>query len=108
MLFSDIHFFVSFIAYFLLHVVVPPAHRIFLIIVGSTIFYAWWRVDYVWLPYLLTFIALDTGVWWSERAPDEDARRRRLIVGLIHFLCHWPSSSTPISSRTMSLAYSFQ
>ena len=79
---ATLHFFVFFIAYFLLHVVVPPAHRIILIIVGSTIFYAWWRVDYVWLPYLLMFIAY-AGVWWCERAPDEDARRRRLIVGLI-------------------------
>jgi alginate O-acetyltransferase complex protein AlgI len=57
MLFSDPSFFAFFSVYLLLHFVVPPRFRLGLIIVGSTVFYAWWKWEYTWLPYLLIAIA---------------------------------------------------
>ena len=82
MLFSDPIFFLFFAVYFLFHLIVPPRARLYLIILGSSIFYAWWRADYLWLPYLLTAISW-AGVAWIEIATGAAARKRRLIVTLI-------------------------
>ena len=57
MLFSSPPFFVFFLAYFACHFLVPRAYRNYLIIIGSTIFYAWWKVEYIWIPYFLMAIA---------------------------------------------------
>ena len=91
MLFSSPAFFLFFAVYFGLHLIVPARHRVWLIIAGSTLFYAWWRVEYVWLPYALMATAY-LGVMWMEGAPDERARRRRagaaiavLFVPLLFF-----------------------
>ena len=51
MLFSSPVFFGFFAVYFLFHLITPAGRGSYLIIVGSTIFYAWWKVRYVWLPY---------------------------------------------------------
>src|SRR5438105_1029895 len=76
MLFSSPSFFVFFVCYFLLHLVVPRAYRNYLIICGSTVFYAWWKVEYAWLPYLLMAIAY-FGVLWMERTAEPSARKLR-------------------------------
>ena len=57
MLFSSPTFFVFFLIYFACHILLPRRYRNYLIIVGSTIFYAWWKVEYVWIPYFLMAIA---------------------------------------------------
>jgi alginate O-acetyltransferase complex protein AlgI len=79
MLFSSPVFFSFFAAYFFLHLITPRPARIVLIIVGSTVFYAWWKVSYVWLPYLLMAIAY-FGVLWIEAAVDAAGRKRRLLL----------------------------
>ena len=79
MLFSSPAFFAFFAVYFLVHLATPKPYRIFLIIGGSTIFYAWWKVEYVWLPYLLTALAYG-GVLWIEAAPEARQRKRRLVA----------------------------
>jgi alginate O-acetyltransferase complex protein AlgI len=81
-LFSEPVFFAFFAIYFLFHCLISPRWRIYLIIVGSTIFYAWWRVEYVLLPYLLAFIAWG-GVIFIERAGTDDNRRLRLKLIII-------------------------
>jgi len=82
MLFSSPIFFAFFAVYFLLHRVTPPRYRVYLIICGSTVFYAWWKVEFVWIPYLLVAIAF-CGVAWMERAVTPPARKRRLITVII-------------------------
>src|SRR5436190_4820696 len=67
MLFSSPAFFAFFVVYFAFHLAVPARHRVYLIIAGSTIFYAWWKLEYAWLPYLLMAIAYG-GVLALERA----------------------------------------
>jgi alginate O-acetyltransferase complex protein AlgI len=81
-LFSEPVFLVFFAGYFLCHCIVSPRHRIYLIIIGSTIFYAWWRVEYVFLPYLLALIAW-TGVRFMEAAPTGEGRSLRLKLTII-------------------------
>src|SRR5262245_62106642 len=81
MLFSSLPFFAFFAIYFLLHLFVPKAYRILLIIIGSTVFYAWWKFEYVWLPYLLTMTAY-LAVLWIEGTKDAARRRFRLLVSL--------------------------
>jgi alginate O-acetyltransferase complex protein AlgI len=78
-LFSEPTFFVFFAVYLVLHFIVPPRARIYLIIAGSTVFYAWWRVSYVWLPYALTLIAW-AGTLWLGATKSEAGRKQRLIV----------------------------
>ena len=82
MVFSSPTFFVFFAVYFLIHLITPRAARIFLIIVGSTIFYAWWKVEYVWLPFFLTAIAY-SGVLWIESTHDLLRRKRRLTIAIV-------------------------
>lgn len=82
MLFSEIPFFVFFLVYLTLHLLLPASLRLYLIIAGSTVFYAWWRIEYVWLPYLLTLIAW-AGAIWIDRAAATDVRRRRLFTVLL-------------------------
>jgi alginate O-acetyltransferase complex protein AlgI len=81
-LFSSPAFFLFFLIYFGFHVIVAPRYRVWLIVVGSTVFYAWWRVEYTWLPYALMATAYG-GVMWMERAPDESARRRRAAAAIV-------------------------
>ncbi|MEP7171925.1 MAG: MBOAT family O-acyltransferase [Aestuariivirga sp.] len=79
MLFSELQFFVFFSGYLLLHLIVPAKHRIYLVIAGGSVFYSWWRLDYLWVPYLLTALAF-IGVSWMEAANDPHTRRKRLIA----------------------------
>ena len=82
MLFSSPVFFLFFALYFVAHRLVPARHRTYLIICGGTIFYAWWRVEYTWLPFFLTGTAYG-GVVWMEKARSERSRRRRATTAII-------------------------
>jgi alginate O-acetyltransferase complex protein AlgI len=82
MLFSSPAFFVFFLVYFCLHLLIPPRYRVYLIIGGSTVFYAWWRVEYTWLPYALMAVAY-FGVRWMEAAADPATRKRRATTALV-------------------------
>jgi len=82
MLFSSPAFFVFFSVYFCLHLIVPARHRILLIIVGSTIFYAWWKVEYTWLPYALMAVAYG-GVRWMEQTVQQADRKRRAAATVV-------------------------
>jgi alginate O-acetyltransferase complex protein AlgI len=84
MLFSSPVFFVFFAVYFIIHLVTPARWRLYLITVGSTIFYAWWKPEYVWLPYLLMAIAY-FGVLWMMNAKLERSRKRRagIVIALL-------------------------
>jgi len=82
MLFSEPVFFAFFAVYLPLHLVFPRQLRIYLVIVGSTIFYGYWRVDYTWLPYLLTLVAW-SGANWINRTQNDQERRARLTITLI-------------------------
>ena len=82
MLFSSPVFFVFFVAYFTVHLLIPGRWQIYLIIGGSTIFYAWWKLEYVWLPYLLMAIAY-FGVIWMMRAKAEASRKRRAALAIV-------------------------
>jgi alginate O-acetyltransferase complex protein AlgI len=79
MLFSSPVFLAFFAVYFTLHLVLPARWRLYLIIAGSTVFYAWWKVEYIWLPYLLMAIAY-FGVIWMMHAKLEPHRKRRAAI----------------------------
>lgn len=82
MIFSSPAFFVFFVCYFAIHLLTSPRQRIYLIICGSTIFYAWWKVDYIWLPFLLVAIAYG-GVVWIGSATAGAAKSWRLAVTIV-------------------------
>lgn len=79
MLFSSPPFFGFFAVYLLLHLLLPGAWRLPLIIIGSTIFYSYWNYNLVGFPYLLLGIGI-VGTWWLVNAPNQLARRRRMLV----------------------------
>src|SRR5690606_12787859 len=81
-LFSELSFVPFFAVYLLLHLLIPAGKRIYLIIAGGTVFYAWWRVDFLWVPYALTLAAF-FGVRWMVAAGDDAARRRRFVATLV-------------------------
>jgi alginate O-acetyltransferase complex protein AlgI len=82
MLFSSPVFFAFFAIYFAIHLLIPARWRLFLIIGGSTIFYAWWKPEYVWLPFLLMAIAY-FGTLWMMRTKDPSSRKRRAAVAIV-------------------------
>jgi alginate O-acetyltransferase complex protein AlgI len=82
MVFSDITFLAFFALYFPIHLFLPPQWRIYLVIVGSAVFYSWWRIDYFWLPFALALFAW-AGVEWMMRTDDPAARRWRCVVVLV-------------------------
>ena len=77
MLFSSPVYFVFFVVYFGLHVLLPVRYRLLLIIVGSAVFYSYWKIAYAWVPYFLTAIAY-FGAVWMDATSDEHRRKRRL------------------------------
>lgn len=88
MLFSSEIFFLFFIVYYLFHAIIPVRYRIYLIICGSTVFYASsnfyasLKVDYIWLPYLLTAVACG-GVQWVKATNNKIARWIGMIVTIV-------------------------
>jgi alginate O-acetyltransferase complex protein AlgI len=82
MLFSSPTFFVFFACYFILHCSLPRRFRTYLIIAGSTVFYAWWKIDYVWIPFALSAVAY-AGVSLMERTSGPAWRRRWTIVTIV-------------------------
>jgi alginate O-acetyltransferase complex protein AlgI len=82
MLFSSPVFFVFFAIYFAIHLLIPRQWRLYLIIVGSTVFYAWWKPEYVWLPFLLAAIAY-FGARWMMAAKEPSGRKLRAAIAIV-------------------------
>jgi alginate O-acetyltransferase complex protein AlgI len=82
MLFSDPSFFAFFAIYFSLHLITPLGWRLYLLIAGSAVFYAWWRPEFVWLPFVLSLIAW-WGTIWIASSSKEGTRKRRLLGVLV-------------------------
>jgi alginate O-acetyltransferase complex protein AlgI len=85
MIFSTPAFFAFFVIYFGLHFAVPRQHRLWLIIIGSTVFYAAWKLEYVWIPFVLMAIAY-LGGRWIESIKDPTKRWRRTATALVVLL----------------------
>lgn len=85
MIFSTPVFFLFFAIYFALHFVVPRQHRLGLIIAGSTVFYAWWKLEYLWIPFVLMAIAY-LGGRWIDSATDATVRWRHAILAIVVLL----------------------
>jgi alginate O-acetyltransferase complex protein AlgI len=81
MIFSTPAFFLFFVIYFGLHFLVPRQYRLGLIIAGSTFFYAWWKVEYLWIPFVLMAIAY-LGGRWIDGAEDDTARWRHTAIAI--------------------------
>jgi alginate O-acetyltransferase complex protein AlgI len=81
-LFSSPAFFVFFLVYFSLHQLVPLRQRVWLIIAGSAVFYAWWRIEYAWLPFALMATAYG-GVRWMEQASTPAQRKQRATAAIV-------------------------
>lgn len=74
MLFSSPVFVLFFVLYLFFHLAVPPWYRLTLIVIGGTVFYAYWNPYYVWFPHALTLIAY-AGAQWMMKG---EAKRERL------------------------------
>jgi len=81
MLFISIPFLLFWIGYFLLHLLVPSRHRLWLVIAGGTVFYGYWNPAYVWIPHVLSLVAF-AGAHWMAGAADPSSKRLRLIFVL--------------------------
>jgi len=79
MIFSDPQFLLFFLVYGLLHTLIPSKFRIYLIIAGGAVFYAWWRADYLWVPLGLGTVAY-FGTLWIDDVTGTARKRRMLLV----------------------------
>ena len=82
MLFSEPRFFLFFAVYGVLHLIVPPRFRLWLVILGGAAFYASWRPEYMWVPVGLS-LAAHFGAQWLDLETDAAARLRRLWLVLV-------------------------
>ena len=85
MLFSSPEFIVFIVIFVGIYSVINKKFTNTLIIISSSIFYAWWKIEYIWLPYLLTAIAFCGGRWISNS--DADIRKSRLIITICILFC---------------------
>lgn len=81
MIFSTPVFFVFFVIYFGLHFAVPLRYRLWLIIAGSSVFYAWWKLEYLWIPFVLMATAY-LGGRWIGRAKEPGKRWRHTALAI--------------------------
>ena len=79
MLFSSPVYFVFFAAYFAIHMLLPARFRIYLIVVGSALFYGWWNPYYLPLPFGLLLTAY-FGALWVEKAVNDRSRKGRTLA----------------------------
>jgi alginate O-acetyltransferase complex protein AlgI len=80
MIFSSLPFFLFFAVYFPLHLLIPRQYRIYLILIGSTFFYAYYRPGYVWIPMTLCAIAYAGAIWIEQ---DRDPAQRKMKLSCI-------------------------
>jgi alginate O-acetyltransferase complex protein AlgI len=78
MLFHSPPFFAFFAVYFLLQLAIPIRYRLWLVLAGGTVFYAYWNPWLLWLPYLLALMGWAGALWVS--ASERNGRRRRLVI----------------------------
>src|SRR5689334_5427672 len=83
MLFSSPPFFLFFAVYFALYLALPRRMQLPLILAGSTVFYGYWNVYYVWIPLALVMPAYFGGLWIESGG---SSRRQRLVVVLVVLL----------------------
>ena len=81
MLFSSPVFFLFFLIYFVLHLLLPLRFRLPLIIAGSAIFYSYWNPYYLWLPFVIMWLAYRGTIWMEEST--EPAIKRRRLTGVV-------------------------
>jgi alginate O-acetyltransferase complex protein AlgI len=86
MLFSSPVFFAFFAVFLVVYRFVPDRWRLGAIIVGSAVFYAWWRVEYLTVPVVLTVIGYFGALHVVAAATPTDRRRRLLLVVVVLFL----------------------
>ena len=84
MLFNSPTFWLFFAGYVTLHGLCPGRWRLWLLIVGSLIFYGYWNWLYTGLPLALALCAAGLSAW-ILRAPPE-RRRPRLMAGVVVLL----------------------
>lgn len=87
MIFSSPAFLLFFAIFYSIHLASPKSIRLFIIIVGSTVFYSCWNIALAWIPH---FLAATTffGTHWLEKAKSDIHKKWRL--GLIVVLLLFP------------------
>ena len=79
MLFNSPVFALFFLAYLILHWLTPDRFRVWLVIVGSLVFYGYWNWAYTGLPLAAAFATR----WILAGSPEQMSRRMFLGVGAI-------------------------
>lgn len=80
MVFSSLEFIVFFILFYSLYYFSNDRYKIPLLIIASMIFYAFWKISYIFLPILLILIAFYGTLWISKKTGREKKKRLILII----------------------------
>ncbi|WP_320674924.1 MBOAT family O-acyltransferase [Prochlorococcus sp. MIT 1341] len=83
MLFSSLTFIFFLIPYVFLHYLLPVRYRNLLIIIGSSIFYAWWKPALIWIPFCLIAIAYAGYNAIQVTAPTNKKKLLFLVIALL-------------------------
>jgi len=79
MLFHSPPFFAFFAVYFILQLAIPIRYRLWLVLAGGTVFYAYWNPWLLWLPHVLALMGW-AGALWVGAGAERNSRRTRLLI----------------------------
>ena len=79
---SNVFLFLFLPAFLAAYYLCPERHRSWLIVGGSYLFYAWWRVDFLFLFIAVTVFNYWIGQQIHARGPRTAAARRWLVLGV--------------------------
>jgi len=79
MIFSSFEFILFFFIFFLIHALIPNKYRIASLLVANVVFYSFWKIEYLWLPFVLITVA-HAGLRWMLLVSDESRKYRLFVV----------------------------
>ena len=79
MIFNSFEFILFFFIFFLIHALIPNKYRIAALLVANVIFYCFWKIEYLWLPFVLVAVA-HAGLGWVLLVSDERRKYRLFAV----------------------------
>ena len=117
MLFSSPVFFGFAAVFFLLYAVIRPEGRVALIILASAVFYAYWNVAYVGIPFLIAAMAYMLAIWISDARSSHRRWRLTMAIAIMltplivfkyaNFIARQFGVEAPIITTALPLGISF-
>lgn len=86
MIFNSFNFLIFFTVYFIANLLTSKKYKTYLIVIGSTFFYSYSKIEDIWIPFFLAIIGFIGGRVISNKERNE----RHIFLGLTLFILYLP------------------